>query len=178
MDDMRTLPLLVILGCAAAAQAQQPQSFTPSAPPHAGEETILNARVVSVDVAGSRLTVRGVDVKADGGRDEAYAVSPRAASALAGLKPGAGVLLVLRGTTVVEVRPSAATPAPAAPPSRATPARRTPRVAVTPAPGVSPAATTAPASVPSVVIDGTAPVPLITPVPQAVATPFPTPRPV
>jgi len=198
MDVMRTLPLVVILACAAVAHAQQPQSFTPSSPPRPNEETILNARVVSVDTAGNRLTVRGVDVKADGGRDETFAVGPRATPGLAGLKAGAGVLLVLRGTTVIEIRPSAApeTPAPAAA-GRGTTTRRgttaatrtsgsaaarTPRPAVTPQPAVSPAA--APAQAPAggsqagVVIDGTAPIVQITPVPQGAATPFPTPLPV
>jgi hypothetical protein len=77
---MRTLALLAFLGCAAVAQAQQPKTYAPETAPRANEETVLNARVVSVDVAGARLTVRGVDVKADGGRDETYSVAAPAAS--------------------------------------------------------------------------------------------------
>src|SRR4029450_2899172 len=105
---MRTLTLLAFLGCAALAQAQQPKTYTPETAPRASEETVLNARVVSVDTAGAHLTVRGVDVKADGGRDETFSVPPPAPSRLGELKRGMEVLLRLRGTTVVDVKVSAA----------------------------------------------------------------------
>ncbi|HUG55029.1 MAG TPA: hypothetical protein VMR21_15565 [Vicinamibacteria bacterium] len=103
---MTTLALLVFLGAAVATQAQghAPQTFTPEEPPHPGEQTMLNARVVAVDVANRRITVRGVDVKADGGRDESYPVAAPAASRLRELRPGTEVFLVLRGQTVVELR--------------------------------------------------------------------------
>ncbi|HEU0105037.1 MAG TPA: hypothetical protein VFT38_02630 [Vicinamibacteria bacterium] len=189
---MRTLASLVLLGCAAVAQAQQtPKTYTPDHPPRANEETILNARVVSVDPAGARVTVRGVDVKADGGRDETFTVAAPAASRLAELKRGTEVLLVLRGTTVVDLKVSVAsggeggTPlsgtrktTPASPTrnqagtSRSTPRRTvTPLVTITPQPGVVPPPTV------------TAPVTPVTPVgvvatpTPAYATPFPTPRP-
>jgi hypothetical protein len=130
-----------------------------------------------------------VDVKADGGRDETFAVAAPAASRLAELKRGTEVLLVLRGTTVVDLKISvtsggeaATTVAPVT--RKATPAsstrgqartvRSTPRpavtplVAVTPQPGVVPPQTvTVPVTPPSVVA---------TPAP-VYATPFPTPRP-
>src|SRR6186997_826420 len=109
---MRTLALLAFLGCAAVAQAQQPKTYAPETAPRSNEETVLNARVVSVDVAGARLTVRGVDVKADGGRDETFSVAAPAASRLGELKRGTEVLLRLRGTTVVEVKASAASGVP------------------------------------------------------------------
>jgi hypothetical protein len=105
---MRTLALLAFLGCAAVAQAQQPKTYAPETAPRSNEETVLNARVVSVDVAGARLTVRGVDVKADGGRDETFSVAAPASSRLSEFKRGMEVLLRLRGTTVVEVKASAA----------------------------------------------------------------------
>ena len=105
---MRTLALLAFLGCAAVAQAQQPKTYAPETAPRSNEETVLNARVVSVDVAGARLTVRGVDVKADGGRDETFSVAAPAASRLSEFKRGMEVLLVLRGTTVVDVKTSVA----------------------------------------------------------------------
>ena len=104
---MRTLALLAFLGCAAVAQAQQPKTYTPETAPRPNEETVLNARVVSVDPAGARLTVRGVDVKADGGRDETFSVAAPAAARLGELKRGMEVLLMLRGTTVVGVKISA-----------------------------------------------------------------------
>jgi hypothetical protein len=186
---MRTLASLVLLGCAAVAQAQQtPKTYTPDHPPRANEETILNARVVSVDPAGARLTVRGVDVRADGGRDETFTVAAPAASRLAELKRGTEVLLVLRGTTVVDLKVSVtsggegATVAPGT--RKTTPAsstrgkagtiRSTPRPTVTPLVAVTPQ--------PGVVPPQTVPVP-VTPVgvvatPTPVyATPFPTPRP-
>jgi hypothetical protein len=151
---MRTLTLLVFLGGAALAPAQQsPKTYTPEAAPRPNEETILNARVVSVDPAGARLTVRGVDVKADGGRDETFAVAAPAAARLAELKRGAEVLLVLRGTTVVEVKVSVASggqggtamegtrkKAPAAASARrpaGTGTRSTPRPTVTPQAGAA-----------------------------------------
>jgi len=109
---MRTLALFAFLGCAAIAQAQQPKTYTPETAPRPNEETVLNARVVSVDVAGARLTVRGVDVKADGGRDETFSVAPPAASRLGELNRGTEVLLRLRGTTVVEVKASIASGVP------------------------------------------------------------------
>jgi len=109
---MRTLALLLVLGCASIAQAQSPKSYTPSTPPHPGEETIVNARVVSVDRAPGRLTVRGVDVKADGGSNETYTVSTSAANRLSDLKPGMEVLLTLSGTTVVDVKVSVASGGP------------------------------------------------------------------
>jgi hypothetical protein len=105
---MRTLALLAFLGCAAVAQAQPPKTYAPETAPRPNEETVLNARVVSVDVAGARLTVRGVDVKADGGRDETFSVAAPAASRLSEFKRGMEVLLVLRGTTVVDVKSSVA----------------------------------------------------------------------
>ena len=105
---MRTLALLAFLGCAAVAQAQPPKTYTPETAPRPNEETVLNARVVSVDVAGARLTVRGVDVKADGGRDETYSVAAPAASRPGEFKRGMEVLLRLRGATVVDVKVSAA----------------------------------------------------------------------
>jgi hypothetical protein len=106
---MRTLSLLLLLlGCATVVQAQPPKSYTPATPPRAGEETILNARVVSVDRTGSRLTVRGVDVKADGGSNETFTVAAPAAGKLTDLKPGMEVLLTLRGTTVTDVKVSVA----------------------------------------------------------------------
>jgi hypothetical protein len=152
---MRTLTLVVFLGGAALAQAQQsPKTYTPEAAPRPNEETILNARVVSVDPAGARLTVRGVDVKADGGRDETFTVAAPAAARLAELKRGAEVLLVLRGTTVVEVKVSVASggqggtamdrtrkTAPAAASARrpaGTSTRSTPRPTVTPQAGAAP----------------------------------------
>ncbi len=103
---MKTLPLLLSLALAGAAEAQTPKTYTPSTPPRPDEQTILNARVVSVDAAGRRLTVRGVDVKADGGRDETLSVAAPAADQLSGIRPGMEVLLVLRGQTVVEVKTS------------------------------------------------------------------------
>jgi hypothetical protein len=105
---MRTLALLLLVGCATIAQAQPPKTYTPGTPPRPGQETILNARVVSVDRAGSRLTVRGVDVKADGGSNETFTVAAPAASRLAELKPGMEVLLTLSGTTVIDVKVSVA----------------------------------------------------------------------
>ena len=105
---MRTLALLAFLGCAAVAQAQQPKTYSPETAPRANEETVLNARVVSVDPAGARLTVRGADVKADGGRDETFSVAAPATSRLGELKRGMEVLLMLRGTTVVDVKVSIA----------------------------------------------------------------------
>jgi hypothetical protein len=186
---MRALASLVLLGCAAVAQAQQtPKTYTPDHPPRANEETILNARVVSVDPAGARVTVRGVDVKADGGRDETFTVAAPAASRLAELKRGTEVLLVLRGTTVVDLKVSVAsggeggtvllgtrktTPAGSATRGQAGTSRSTPRptvtplVAVTPQPGVVP---------PQPVTAPVTPVIAATPTP-AYATPFPTPRP-
>ena len=107
-EAMRTLALLAFLGCAAVAQAQQPKTYSPETAPRANEETVLNARVVSVDPAGARLTVRGVDVKADGGRDETFSVAAPATSRLGELKRGMEVLLMLRGTTVVDVKVSTA----------------------------------------------------------------------
>jgi hypothetical protein len=181
---MRTLASLVLLGCAAVAQAQQaPKTYTPDHPPRANEETILNARVVSVDPAGARLTVRGVDIKADGGRDETFTVAAPAASRLGELKRGTEVLLVLRGTTVVDLKVSVAsggeggTPVPGT--RKTTPASSTrgrstprptvtPRVAVTPQPGVVPPQ---PVTVPVTPVGVVA-----TPTP-VYATPFPTPRP-
>lgn len=167
---MRTLALLV-LGCATVAQAQTPKSYTPSTAPRPGEETILNTRVVSVDRAANRLTVRGVDVKADGGSNETFTVAAPAASRLAELKPGMEVLLTLRGTTVIDVKVAVASggeggnvirggagtftlqgsPSPAnrtTGPS-ANPARRTtstPRTAVTPRPGANPVVSPPPAA--------------------------------
>jgi len=105
---MRTLALLAFLGCAALAQAQQPKTYAPEKAPGPNEETVLNARVVSVDVAGARVTVRGVDVKADGGRDETYSVAAPAASRLGEFKRGMEVMLRLRGATVVDVKASPA----------------------------------------------------------------------
>jgi hypothetical protein len=157
---MRTLALAVFVGGVALA-AQSPKTYTPSVPPRADEQTILNARVVAVDAAGSRLTVRGVDVRADGGRDETFTVAAPASASLAGLKPGAEVLLVLRGTSVVEVRPAAASTTAGAAATRTTAPKK-------PRPAVTPAAVSVP----------------VTPAPVPVATPFrapnpvPTPRPV
>lgn len=186
---MRALASLVLLGCAAVAQAQQtPKTYTPDHPPRANEETILNARVISVDPAGARVTVRGVDVKADGGRDETFTVAAPAASRLAELKRGTEVLLVLRGTTVVDLKVSVAsggeggtalqgtrkaTPGSStrgqAGTSRNTPRPAvTPLVAVTPQPGV---AAPQPVTVPVTPVRVVA-----TPTPVS-ATPFPTPRP-
>jgi len=105
---MRTLALLAFLGCAALAQAQQPKTYAPEKAPGPNEETVLNARVVSVDVAGARVTVRGVDVKADGGRDETYSVAAPAAARLGEFKRGMEVMLRLRGATVVDVKASPA----------------------------------------------------------------------
>jgi hypothetical protein len=186
---MRTLASLVLLGCAAVAQAQQaPKTYTPDHPPRANEETILNARVVSVDPAGARVTVRGVDIKADGGRDETFTVAAPATSRLAELKRGTEVLLVLRGTTVVDLKVSVtsggeggtvlpgtrkATPASStrrqAGTSRSTPRPTvTPLVAVTPPPGVVP---------PQPVTAPVTPVGTVATPTPAYATPFPTPRP-
>src|SRR4051794_22214457 len=107
---MRTLALVVLLGAAAAAQAGQAGGYTPAPanPPHADEETLLNARIVSVDTAAGRITVRGVDVRADGGRDETFTVAGPLRGRLGEVHAGTNVLLVLRGTTVMEVRPSPA----------------------------------------------------------------------
>ena len=105
---MKTPALLLLLGCATVAHAQAPKSYTPSTPPRVGEETILNARVVSVDRATGRLTVRGVDVKADGGNNETFTVVAPALSRLSELKPGMEVLLTLSGTTVRDVKVSVA----------------------------------------------------------------------
>jgi hypothetical protein len=148
---MKTLALLLSLALGGAAEAQTPKTYAPATPPRPDEQTILNARVVSVDAPGARLTVRGVDVKADGGRDETFSVAAPAASQLAGVRPGMEVLLVLRGQTVVEVKvstksggegSSAAGRASTTAPSRGAKARRTgaaeprttPRPAVTPQP--------------------------------------------
>src|SRR6266536_3624631 len=105
---MKTLALLVFLGSAAVVGAQPPRSFTPSTPPRPDEATILNARVVAVDTAGGRITVRGVDVRADGGRDESFVVAAPVVARLGELRPGTEVLLTLRGTTVVDVKVSVA----------------------------------------------------------------------
>jgi len=144
---MRIVALLVFVGCAAVAQAQPTRSFTPSNPPRADEETLLNARVVAVDAPGSRLTVRGVDVKADGGRDETYTVAAPSSSQLHELKPGMEVLLTLRGTTVVGMKVSVDSGGPggnvlqgtgpsagAAARARARTTRTAPQTPVTPAP--------------------------------------------
>ncbi|PYQ43810.1 MAG: hypothetical protein DMF77_08710 [Acidobacteria bacterium] len=193
---MKTLASLVLLGCAAVAQAQQtPKTYTPEHPPRANEETILNARVVSVDPAGSRVTVRGVDVRADGGRDETFTVAAPAASHLAELKRGTEVLLVLRGTTVVDLKVSVAsggeggttlsgtrktTPA-SSTRGQARTTRSTPRPKVTPLVTITPQPMTITPQ-PGVVPPQTVTVP-VTPVgvvatPTPVyATPFPTPRP-
>src|SRR5437764_1089095 len=111
---MRIPALLLLLGGAATVYAQAPQSYTPANPPGPNDETILNARLVAVDAAGSRLTVRGVDVRADGGRDESYDVAAPASAQLRGLRPGMEVLLTLRGTTVIGVKISVASGANAA----------------------------------------------------------------
>ncbi|HEV7499461.1 MAG TPA: hypothetical protein VGQ33_05625 [Vicinamibacteria bacterium] len=189
---MRIVALLVFVGCAAGAQAQPTRSFTPSNPPRADEETVLNARVVSVDAAGSRLTVRGVDVKADGGRDETYNVAAPSTSQLHEIKPGMEVLLTLRGTTVVGMKVSVVSggaggnviegtgpSARAASRARAKTAGTAPRPAVTPAPAAAPvpvAPVTGGVTGPTTGVVG---VPVVGSTPAPVgATPFPTPRPV
>jgi hypothetical protein len=181
---MRIVALLVFVGCAAVAQAQPTRSFTPSNPPRADEETVLNARVVSVDSAGSRLTVRGVDVKADGGRDETYNVAAPSSSQLHEIRPGMEVLLTLKGTTVVGLKVSVVSGGPGgnvvegtgpSARARAKTAGTAPRPAVTPAPPVAVAPVTGGVTGPTTGVVG---VPVVgrTPGPVA-ATPFPTPRP-
>jgi hypothetical protein len=190
---MRTFALLVTLACATAVEAQTPKTYTPSNPPRPDEQTILNARVISVDAAGHRLTVRGVDVKADGGRDETLSVGAPAIDQLAALRPGMEVLLVLRGQTVVEAKPSvksggesgnvvqgsagtAIAPAPAATPSaRRTTRRPAPRAAVTPRPGAASTAGAATAGTAQVAVSPAPPVarPQLVVSPQPLVTPQP-----
>jgi hypothetical protein len=181
---MRTHVLLVFLGCAAAAQAQPPKSYTPTNPPRPDQETILNARVVSADVPGSRLTVRGVDVKADGGRDETFTVAAPTAARLAELRPGMEVLLTLRGTTVVGVKVSVASGGeggnvirgaatrPAARRSGAAAGRAGKTGTIAGAAGSATVATPAPV-VPVVVA---VPPPAVTPQPMVTPQPVPTPQ--
>jgi hypothetical protein len=169
---MRTLALLAFLGCAAVAQAQQPKTYTPETAPRPNEETVLNARVVSVDAAAARLTVRGVDVKADGGRDETFSVAAPATSRLGELKRGMEVLLRLRGTTVVEVKVSTASGGQGNASAGASTRSPTRRGSVVPAVGTTvPAGGTAP-----VIPEGVVPMPgTVAPdgtvVPAAAATP-------
>ena len=187
---MKTLGSLVLLVCAAVAQAHQaPKTYSPEHPPRANEETILNARVVSVDPAGARVTVRGVDVKADGGRDETFTVAAPAASTLAGLKRGTEVLLVLRGTTVVDLKVSVASggeggtavqgtrktaPAGSSTRGQAGRGRTTPRPIVTPLAVATPQPGVVP---PQPVTVPVTPVGIVATPTPAYATPFPTPRP-
>ena len=165
---LRTLACVALVGGSASAQAPAPKTYTPSNPPRADEETFLNARVVSVDAPGHRITVRRVDVKADA-RDESYDVAVPAARRLGEFKPGMEVLLALRGTTVVDVKVSVATtPTPRAAGTRGTVGAKAGRASGTK--GVK--GTSSP-------VAGTAVVPqaAVTPRPPAVAAPVaPSPR--
>jgi hypothetical protein len=142
-----------------------------------------------------------VDVKADGGRDETFTVAAPAASRLAELKRGTEVLLVLRGTTVVDLKVSVTSSgegATVAPVTRKTTPRSstraqagtirstprptvTPLVAVTPQPGVVPPQTVTVPVTPAAVVATPTPVyaaPFPTPRPQPTPIPVGTPRPV
>ncbi len=187
---MRSLTLVLILSALPAlVTAQTPKTFTPDNPLRAGEETILNARVVSVDAAGRRITVRGVDARKDGGRDATYAVGP--AALLTDVRPGAEVLLTLIGRTVVDVKLSVKSGGeagrPVAGPATSKRKPASPRPAVSPRPGASPVAGASPAGrvlvvPPGAAVVGVGPiggvVAIGAPSPVPMGTPFPTPRPV
>ena len=73
---MRTLALLLLLGCATVAQAQPPKTlYAVHASPRRRGDDPQRARRLRRPRRGSRLTVRGVDVKADGGSNETFTVA-------------------------------------------------------------------------------------------------------
>jgi hypothetical protein len=117
---MRTLILTLLAAVTPLGVMAQTKTYTPDTAPRPQEDTILNARVVAVDPSGS-LTIRGVDVRADGGKDEVLRVAPAARDQLVGLKPGMEVLLHLRGTVVQEIKLSVKSGGPSGSPATIAP---------------------------------------------------------
>ncbi|HET7721198.1 MAG TPA: hypothetical protein VFK43_14630 [Acidimicrobiales bacterium] len=177
---------LVLTGSLALAQG--PRIYTPDTPPRPDEMTLLNTTVVAIDRQAASITVTVDKRRQDGIVDrtarETFPLDPAALKSAVEVKPGSGVMLTLRGRTVVGLKMSVpvssgpgiiSTPAPT-PVPRVTPAARpVPAVVATP---VTPPATVVVPAAPGPVVVPPAPVPGAIISPSPMGTPFPTPVPV